>query len=750
LSGSIHISVGDSNNGASLTLSVSFSNSGDFSATVTGTGKIAGITAGSVSGTLHESGRLGLDFYALGVYLGHLDFSLSSSGSTLMGPVAGATVFFDANGNLTLDAGEPSTITDEFGDYLLPDGWEAAFDRNGNGVIDDNEGYLVAFGGVDTTTGLPLTGVLKTFAGTFTPDMPLILSPLSTVTTYLVESLGSRTAANTALANALGVPLMLGMDFATFDPFSAALAGPAEGGGFYAGSVQFGSIATDINAYLNGAASGVNSAALTASVYQSIASEIAAAPGARINLGADTLVRRVIDKTITSLGLAAPPEIATAATIIANAAHQIELKASGGDVNTIITVKGTVQGPIAKTLTGLGAGSISGNTALSQTVGSGFDTLLGSVTVPGIPAGYEFPAPQVQVQTLPDGSQNMTVIAQTSEPVLDDLGNSIPNAFEITAPLFGNADVDVTQVTVEASINEGGPSFLEIRSSLDNYQTVVARIATHTGSGTYNVALNTPKSTDPITLRIIGVGASNPNAAIQFTRVTVNAVLTPIKQVPAGLIEDPWDDGKLALKVVGTNESDNIQIVQKGHSLTIKVMINGVLMGEYQPTGHIVVYGLDGDDKIQISGDIDLPVILIGGEGNDTLNAGDSAAILLGGNGNDTLSNGKGRSILVGGEGEDRLSGGGNQDILITGSVNANLDIFVEVFNTWIRTDLTYAERVRQLGGPLGISDLDIEDDLARDKANGGSGKDWVLAGIDDKVSGHPKKHLHRRHGCFN
>ena len=60
LTGSAHISVGDSINGASLTLSVSFSNSGDFTGTASGTGKIGGLTAGRVTSSLSEGGNLSL------------------------------------------------------------------------------------------------------------------------------------------------------------------------------------------------------------------------------------------------------------------------------------------------------------------------------------------------------------------------------------------------------------------------------------------------------------------------------------------------------------------------------------------------------------------------------------------------------------------------------------------------------------------------------------------------------------------
>lgn len=76
-----------------------------------------------------------------------------SSGWVIDGYIAGATIFFDGNKNGEIDNNEPSTTTDDSGAYQLdisPD-----FDTNKNGQFDPEEGYLVAFGGTDTATGLP-------------------------------------------------------------------------------------------------------------------------------------------------------------------------------------------------------------------------------------------------------------------------------------------------------------------------------------------------------------------------------------------------------------------------------------------------------------------------------------------------------------------------------------------------------------------------------------------------------------------
>ncbi len=75
------------------------------------------------------------------------------------------------------------------------------------------------------------------------------------------------------------------------------------------------------------------------------------------------------------------------------------------------------------------------------------------------------------------------------------------------------------------------------------------------------------------------------------------------------------------------------------------------------------------------SGAIDgnyLDDILIGGSGNETLNAGDD--ILIGNAGNDILNGGEGNDILVGGVGDDTLNGDAGNDTLYGGAGNDTLN----------------------------------------------------------------------------
>jgi PKD repeat protein len=91
----------------------------------------------------------------------------------------------------------------------------------------------------------------------------------------------------------------------------------------------------------------------------------------------------------------------------------------------------------------------------------------------------------------------------------------------------------------------------------------------------------------------------------------------------------------------------------------------------------------DGNDHATVAGNIEIPVLIDGGAGDDHVKAGLGPAVLLGGigndvligsMGNDTLDGGEGDDILLGRDGDDVLLGGAGNDILVGGSGNDTLE----------------------------------------------------------------------------
>ena len=183
--------------------------------------------------------------------------------------------------------------------------------------------------------------------------------------------------------------------------------------------------------------------------------------------------------------------------------------------------------------------------------------------------------------------------------------------------------------------------------------------------------------------------------------------------------------------------------------------MNGENLGTFAPTGKVVVYGLAGDNTIQLlalSTDnvplaFALPAILLGGNGNDTLDATGSAAptVLYGASGNDVLMGGAGRNFLIGGLGADTLIGGYGDSILIGGETGHgwNVSALDQVLAEWGRIDLDYASRIDHLtgttpGGANGLVTLNagtVYDDNVADTLTGGPGLDWYFQSAGDQLT---------------
>jgi hypothetical protein len=84
-----------------------------------------------------------------------------------------------------------------------------------------------------------------------------------------------------------------------------------------------------------------------------------------------------------------------------------------------------------------------------------------------------------------------------------------------------------------------------------------------------------------------------------------------------------------------------------------------------QLTGHVIVFGLSGNDFIQTPGNVSAEVHC----GNDTVYGGAGNDVLLGGRGNDYLKAGRGDSILISGGGNTYLVGGSCTYLLIAGQL---------------------------------------------------------------------------------
>jgi len=199
------------------------------------------------------------------------------------------------------------------------------------------------------------------------------------------------------------------------------------------------------------------------------------------------------------------------------------------------------------------------------------------------------------------------------------------------------------------------------------------------------------------------------------------------------------------LVVQGTADADDLTL-SPGAGNAIALSVSGYSVGSYSAPGgaafgHLLVYGNGGDDGIGLFGNLAVPALLFGGDGNDTFVADGSIAnnVLVGGAGNDGLYGGSGRDLLIGGLGADTLRAAYGGAILIGGTTDydANLPALLAIMKEWGRTDANYTTRLKHLQGTLAgglngsfrLTATTVHDDNAIDSLYGWAGMDWFFVG---------------------
>ncbi|WP_330204338.1 FG-GAP-like repeat-containing protein [Cyanobacterium sp. DS4] len=168
---------------------------------------------------------------------------LGISGFASQSYLQGGTVFFDVNFNGLLDQGEISTISNDDGSFNLPVDL-VPFDRNRNGIIDDQDGRLVVIDGIDTATGLPISTPL--FA---TVDYSMI-TPLTSLVQKIHQSGIDIELAETKIKEIFTLPESL--DLSTFDPMSAINNGDINGKKVYTSHVVTQGVIAVLTQFISG------------------------------------------------------------------------------------------------------------------------------------------------------------------------------------------------------------------------------------------------------------------------------------------------------------------------------------------------------------------------------------------------------------------------------------------------------------------------------------------------------------------
>ncbi|MDO8608907.1 MAG: cadherin-like domain-containing protein, partial [Phaeospirillum sp.] len=265
------------------------------------------------------------------------------NGHAIDGYLEGGTVFADDNGNGILDVGEASALTGIDGTFRLVGG----------------HGPLGMTGGIDASTGVAFTGVLRATGGA------TVITPLTTLVAALMAQGRSDAEATDLVQMAFGLSAFA--DIAHLDPVAASRsADPATAtlaASVMAAGVLVQNTVLQAAAVLTGA--GVSGAAASASsVFNALAATIAAAPSS-VNLTNSAQLEALL---APAGGIAAPT-----AAIIANVNGALMDVVIGGATGTALLeglakVAVVAQGEIAQSLRQAAAsGDVSGLAAYSGT-----------------------------------------------------------------------------------------------------------------------------------------------------------------------------------------------------------------------------------------------------------------------------------------------------------------------------------------------------------------------------------------------
>lgn len=238
---------------------------------------------------------------------------------------------------------------------------------------------------------------------------------------------------------------------------------------------------------------------------------------------------------------------------------------------------------------------------------------------------------------------------------------------------------------------------------------------------------------------IAGDGSLNANLANIVVGTATPTVLTQ---------PDPGNSATTALVVIGTSAVDVISVSPANAAGTdVTVSINGLPKGTFSPSGHVLVYGLGGNDSILVQSGtgplsgvrVSGPIVIDAGAGKDIVDASGAVGdvIVVGGDGNDNITGSSGRDIVIGGRGADSLRGGAGDDILLSGltSFDGNLTALFGLITEWSDSGTDFVTRIQHLtgsqpGGANGaffLNALTVQKDTSLNQLFGGTENDWFL-----------------------
>ena len=316
--------------------------------------------------------------------------------------------------------------------------------------------------------------------------------------------------------------------------------------------------------------------------------------------------------------------------------------------------------------------------------------------------------------------------------VLEFVGGAGPDEVTFTAPGTKTAGFLEVEVTDESGLTAKSP-----RCSSDSAKAATCLLR-RPQPGVWST-----------TMRILLGAGANKLEAGKFTGPETTEVETEINagggadEITTGDTADTIDPGDGKDLVSSGNGNDRVLATESPDAADLYVLgggfdqvsyarrsdpvsLNGITAGAAGENDELVeveaVVGGAGNDTLEASGTIRT---LDGGPGEDTLTGSQEGDALYGGLGNDALTGNAGEDVLVGGEGDDSMSGGEGDDRL------EEIVQEEEAEHLWI-VGLTGAQSGGADSADGGEGNDQLELGPGNDHGEGGGGIDLIFGGAED------------------
>ncbi|MCA9135486.1 MAG: beta-propeller fold lactonase family protein [Planctomycetales bacterium] len=330
--------------------------------------------------------------------------------------------------------------------------------------------------------------------------------------------------------------------------------------------------------------------------------------------------------------------------------------------------------------------------------------------------------------------------------------------------------IPIVEVTGPESVQEGVEMSILLGDIVDPGEDVVTEIAINWGDGTSDTF--TPEQIDALggvithtfsgvvfeqTIEVVVVDEDGPHKAGEYSVFVTGSALIDGTLFVAGF----GDDDHVTINQFGSKDAYMYPDAEEGdykvHASFFPSPNDEQSEADETPfqvfdgsgVKRIVVFTYGGDDHVTIAGNIEVPVVIHGGSGDDHLSGAKGPTVLVGGDGDDRLNSGNGNDILIGGRGQDDLNAKKGDDVLVADqtiydSETAGWDVFLAMLDEW-NSGRSYVARIDNLRNgtgeflagsnwrlDVGQAAGTIIGDGSVDNLSGAQDDDWFIAETAD------------------